>query len=523
VQSFDITIIDDIAPVISGMPSNITQDVDAGTCGAVVNWTLPTAADNCGIPNMSSSHNPGDVFPAGTTTVTYTATDNSGNTDVQSFEITITDNIAPVISGMPSDITQNTDDGICGAKVSWTSPLVNDNCDATVTASHNPGDIFNPGTTTVTYVATDTQGNSVSSSFDVTVIDISAPVISGIPTGIVQNTDIGACGAIVSWDEPDATDNCSATLTSSHTLGDFFDIGETTVVYTASDPYGNMKSASFTVKIEDNNILEFSSCPSIYVIESIDTVQKFAIISWDVPSVNTSCSEVTVSSNYQPGQIFNYGTFTVTYIAKDENGNEATCSFDVSSGYNRSPMVRNSARKATPGETISVVIDAVDPDGHQLIIKSIENNKNNSVISSISYQNLTFEYTPFDNFFGRDTVSIVISDDGSPPSSVVALFVFEVEQPLNVEVSSAITTNGDMINDQWQLRNIERYPNNSVYIYDRWGGLIYHDKGYDNQSVVWSGNINRSGSELVPTGTYFYVINLGDGYGKLTGAVEVIR
>ena len=90
-------------------------------------------------------------------------------------------------------------------------------------------------------------------------------------------------------------------------------------------------------------------------------------------------------------------------------------------------------------------------------------------------------------------------------------------------MSSAITSNGDMINDQWQLRNIERYPNNSVYVYDRWGGLIYHDKGYDNQSVVWSGNINRSGREPVPTGTYFYVINLGDGYRKLTGAVEVIR
>ena len=75
-------------------------------------------------------------------------------------------------------------------------------------------------------------------------------------------------------------------------------------------------------------------------------------------------------------------------------------------------------------------------------------------------------------------------------------------------------------------KNIDLFPDNSVYIYDRWGGLIFQTNGYDNNSVVWIGKNNQSNlgnQKFVSTGTYFYVIDLGNGNGKLTGAVEVIE
>ena len=110
------------------MPTNITQTADAGQCTADVTWTEPTASDICGIASFTADATPGDAFAVGTTTVTYTATDVNGNTATGSFDITVTDDEDPAIAGMPSNITQSNDAGICGAAVSWTAPTGTDNC-----------------------------------------------------------------------------------------------------------------------------------------------------------------------------------------------------------------------------------------------------------------------------------------------------------------------------------------------------------------------------------------------------------
>ncbi|WP_040401629.1 HYR domain-containing protein, partial [Cecembia lonarensis] len=75
--SFTVTVTEDAdteAPVISDCPMDISVSNDAGSCGAVVNWTPPTATDNSGSVNLTSNFEPGSFFPVGSTTVTYTAT-----------------------------------------------------------------------------------------------------------------------------------------------------------------------------------------------------------------------------------------------------------------------------------------------------------------------------------------------------------------------------------------------------------------------------------------------------------------
>jgi hypothetical protein len=95
----DITVTDVTDPVISGCPANINTTADTSYCGTDVTWTEPTASDNCPGVVLSSSHNSGDNFPLGITTVTYTATDGSGNTDVCTFDVIVAVATAPVISG----------------------------------------------------------------------------------------------------------------------------------------------------------------------------------------------------------------------------------------------------------------------------------------------------------------------------------------------------------------------------------------------------------------------------------------
>ena len=137
---------------------------------------------------MTSSHNPGDTFPVGTTVVTYVVTDTSGNTAQCSFNITVIDNENPTIS-CPSDITVTNDPGVCEAVASWNPPAGADNCPGfSVTSSHNPGDTFPVGTTVVTYIITDNSGNQAQCSFNIHVIDNELPTIS-CPSDITVTND----------------------------------------------------------------------------------------------------------------------------------------------------------------------------------------------------------------------------------------------------------------------------------------------------------------------------------------------
>ena len=82
-----------------------------------------------------------------------------------------------------------------------------------------------------------------------------------------QSTDPGSDTAYVSWPEPIAIDNSGfATLSASHHPGHSFPIGETTVTYTAVDPYSNKATKSFIVSIRGN----------------FDFCSKNTIISWKV-------------------------------------------------------------------------------------------------------------------------------------------------------------------------------------------------------------------------------------------------
>ena len=81
---------DDEMPVISSTPADISQSTDATLATAVVTWSAPTANDNSGVVTLTSTHNPGDTFSLGATTVTYTAVDAAANMATDSFTVTIT-------------------------------------------------------------------------------------------------------------------------------------------------------------------------------------------------------------------------------------------------------------------------------------------------------------------------------------------------------------------------------------------------------------------------------------------------
>jgi hypothetical protein len=83
-----VTVRDNIAPTLSACPANIVLTATPGDCTPAVTWTAPVGADNCSF-TLTSTAASGARFPVGTTPVTYTVTDASGNKATCSFTVTV--------------------------------------------------------------------------------------------------------------------------------------------------------------------------------------------------------------------------------------------------------------------------------------------------------------------------------------------------------------------------------------------------------------------------------------------------
>ena len=222
------------APTVT-CPSDITVNNDEGSCSAVVSYS-PTIT---GVPapgvtytftgattGNGSGTGSGSTFNVGTTDVTITVTNGCG-TQSCTFKVIVLDNTPPAIGTCPSNQTVYTGPGrtTCDQTATWTEPTAGDNCSTSIaydSRSHAPGSTFPVGTTTVTYVFKDAAGNTTNCSFNITVIDNTAPVVSGCPGNITVNTGAGrtTCDREATWTPPTATDNCvTVNVSSTHKPG----------------------------------------------------------------------------------------------------------------------------------------------------------------------------------------------------------------------------------------------------------------------------------------------------------------
>ena len=82
---------------------------------------------------------------------------------------------------------------------------------------------------------------------------------------------------------------------------------------------------------------------------------------------------------------------------------------------------------------------------------------------------------------------------------------------VEINISQAITPNGDGVNDFWFINNIEAHPNNVIRVYNRWGQEVFYAEGYQNN---WNGEYEGNKGSLPDAASYYYQIDL-DGNGSL--------
>ena len=91
----------------------------------------------------------------------------------------------------------------------------------------------------------------------------------------------------------------------------------------------------------------------------------------------------------------------------------------------------------------------------------------------------------------------------------------DVCDTMELNVSEAITPNGDGINDTWVIYNIENYPGTIIRVFNRWGAEVFYSRDYKND---WDGHYNNSQDALPTSASYLYQIDLnGDGTIDLQG------
>ncbi|AYB35054.1 HYR domain-containing protein [Chryseolinea soli] len=505
--SFTVTVEDHINPTFTSCPSNIVASASATSCDATVSWVALTAGDNCtATPAVTSNFNPGDVFPIGVTTVTYTATDVAGNTTTCSFSVTVNDNTAPVFTGCPTAVTVAAD-ASCQAVATWNPPVAKDNCSFTLTSNHNPGETFPQGTTPVIYTATDPAGNVTTCSFNVIVRDAIAPVFSNCPVDFTVAVGAG-CGANVNWIAPAVTDNCTGTLTltSDHAPGDFFAAGTTTVTYKATDVAGNVATCSFAVTVEDTTPPVFQNCPAQISVAADNSCG--AVVNWTSPTASDNCS-VSVVSTHQPGERFDIGTVEVVYTATDIYGNASVCRFNVTVRNEELPTFAGcpSDVYARCGESGQVVVSWEPP----------------TATTRCGDLSLTGSHEPGETFsVGTTPVVYTAANDAGKTITCNFNVIVDYEE-LEIEVTKVVTPDGDGQNDDWIVVNIEKFARNKVLVLDRWGSVIYQASGYNNSTMVWNG-VSSNGVQ-VPTGTYYYVIEVDflQKHLKKSGFIELLR
>ena len=220
-----------------------------------------------------------------------------------------------------------------------------------------------------------------------------------------------------------------------------------------------------------------------------------------------------IQSNLQnPSQLFpGSGLYDIKLIATSNNG----CKDTIIKQVNLTPRPSAGFQYAvSAGINVGTTVTFVDTSQYATGWNWNFGDANNSGSilqnpSTIYYENGVFVVT-----------QIVRDDYGCTDTARVAIKINNITNEISTLIPNAISPNGDGKNDVWKLEFLKLlYPNAEVDIFSRWGEQLFSSKGY---SEPWDGTFK---GQLLPVGTYYYVINLNDSSipEPLKGGILLIR
>ncbi|ARV05354.1 hypothetical protein BTO04_01005 [Polaribacter sp. SA4-10] len=468
------------AAAFSAVPSTISVNNDAGICGATVNYTAeatgnPTSTLTYTFSGATSGNGNGtgtsSLFGIGTTTVTLNATNPCGNV-TESFDVTVTDNEAPVIEGQNSNLDMNfnagngspasySENGITFLSLYGSSSHVhlgdndgdgsNDilnhaNCCSTPyrltvgsgteftlksmnvkQVSGNPTfSVFPSGasvtissTGTFTFPAgfenvTEVRWNQYSGTMIIDDMVVSTKTSGQCPTDITVSSDPGACGTNVSY-SANATDNCDASVSFSPSSGSFFNVGVTAVTATATDSSGNTSNCTFDVIVEDNTLPTVTSQGTTI---QLDASGNATITTNDIDNgSNDACGIKSLALDTTSFSCANVGLNTVTLTVTDNNDNVSIQTATVTVEDNVDPIAITQSATVQLDAAGNGTITATDIDNGSndaCGIKSLELDTTSFSCENVGLNTVTLTVTDNNDNVSIQTATVTVEDNVDP-------------------------------------------------------------------------------------------------------------
>lgn len=183
---------------------------------------------------------------------------------------------------------------------------------------------------------------------------------------------------------------------------------------------------------------------------------------------------------------------------------------------------------ATTNINVDVVIDVLANDTNplpgDLVVVSITDFPQNGTATINANQTIT--YAPNAGFSGNDVFTYVICNpnygDGQTICDTATVFVTVINPIVCIpKAYEALSPNGDGRNDFFVIDNIDcnGYDKNELTIFNRWGNIVFETKNYGAPNW-WNGTFKETGN-VVPAGTYFYLLKTNSGEIVLQGYIEV--
>ena len=198
-------------------------------------------------------------------------------------------------------------------------------------------------------------------------------------------------------------------------------------------------------------------------------------------------------------------------------------------------MLKNGVCNSNYSNTCMISISDSSKGGELKQDMTVVKNDNNEILSLSGYNgtikqwessidnfaskliiNNSFPTLPLTNIATTTSFRVLVKSGTCPEqySNNILIRTVETADTIKIKAYPTISPNNDLINDEWIIDRIDYFPNNEIKIYNRWGSLVYSEKGYDNKNKVWKGQANAEmtiGEKDLPEGTYFYNITLGNG------------
>ncbi len=304
-------------PVIITCPPDQTLTPDPNCQVTVPDFaSTGTYADNCGIGSVTQDPAAGTIV-TGTTTITISVTDTSGNVATCQPTLIVSDTVNPV--AVCQDITVNLStptinaqaiDGGSTDNCGITTWLINGNADKTLTCADMPSVVC-------VLTVQDAGGNSATCNATVTVVDDVPPLITmnGISPVTVE------CGDSYTDAGASANDNCDGPLTPSAAgTVDASTVGSYTVTYTVSDAAGNAATpVTRQVDVVDTTspIISMNGTSPV-------TVECGASYTDEGATADDACVGALTPNAAGTVDTAVVGSYTVTYTISDPSGNNAT-------------------------------------------------------------------------------------------------------------------------------------------------------------------------------------------------------